>query len=141
MTAEKEAKLNVLGFSWVKRQSPAGSNDDNNNVICPDEVTSESLPMKRQRTSDDIPNEVRSNDSSWRLGDYEGGTLSPAADGFKTRNVRYLEATINDEGSTSGQESLDAVNNSVGIKGFSQCPWGSWIPGSPSILGPNKKEA
>jgi hypothetical protein len=64
MAAEHEAKLNVLGFSWAKRQSSVGSNDNNNNVLCPDKVTSESLtPMTRQRTSHDIPTEVRSNES------------------------------------------------------------------------------
>jgi hypothetical protein len=40
MTAEHEAKLNVLGFSWVKSQPPAASNDTNN-ILCPDKVTSE----------------------------------------------------------------------------------------------------
>ncbi len=55
MTAEREAKLNVLGFSWGKRKSSAVSND-NNIGICPDKVTSKSLlpPMKRQRTTVDI---------------------------------------------------------------------------------------
>jgi hypothetical protein len=42
MAAEHEAKLNLLGFSWVRRYSPAGSND-NNDVLCPDKVTSEGL--------------------------------------------------------------------------------------------------
>jgi hypothetical protein len=67
MTAEHEAKLNVLGFSWVK--SSTGSNDNNNNVLCPDEVKSKSLLMKRQRTTHDIPTEVRSNGFSSRDGD------------------------------------------------------------------------
>jgi hypothetical protein len=52
MTAEHEAKLNVLGFSWAKRQSSSVGSNDNNNVLCPDKVSSESLaPMSRQRTS------------------------------------------------------------------------------------------
>jgi hypothetical protein len=109
MTAECEAKLNVLGFSWVRRHSPAGS-FDNNNVLCPDEVASESLmPINRQRTSHDIPTEVGSNDSSWREGDYEGETSSPAAD-FKKRKVGDLAAITNNDDSTSGRESLDIVN-------------------------------
>jgi hypothetical protein len=48
--------------------------------LCPDEVTSEGLtPMNRQKTSNDSPTEVGSNDSSWRDGDYEGETSSSAA--------------------------------------------------------------
>jgi hypothetical protein len=55
MTAEHEAKLNLLGFSWVRSHAPAScSNDNNSNVrLCPDKVTSESLPtVNRQRTND-----------------------------------------------------------------------------------------
>jgi hypothetical protein len=46
MTAEREAKLNALGFLWEKRESPliVGSND--NTVICADEVTSERKKRK-----------------------------------------------------------------------------------------------
>jgi hypothetical protein len=39
MTAEREAKLNVLGFVWEKRESQASL--DVNNMPCPDEITSE----------------------------------------------------------------------------------------------------
>jgi hypothetical protein len=67
MTAEHEAKLNVLGFLWEKRQTLADSNV--NNVLYPEKVTSESLtPMNRQRTALRIPTEIRSNDSSCQSG-------------------------------------------------------------------------
>jgi hypothetical protein len=85
MTPEHEAKLNVLGFLWVKTKSSVGSKD-NNNLLSPDKVTSKLLPMNRQRTSFAISTEVRSNDTSWRSGDHEGEPSSPAAD-FKKRRV------------------------------------------------------
>jgi hypothetical protein len=64
MAAKHEAKLNLLGFLWAKRQYSVGSKD-NNNVLYPDKVTSQSFtPISRQRTSHATPTEVRSNESS-----------------------------------------------------------------------------
>jgi hypothetical protein len=76
----------------VRRHSPAVRIND---------VTNESLPINRQRTSLDISTEVRSNDSSWRDGGYEGDTSSPPAGGFKKRKVGYLAAFTNDDGSSN----------------------------------------
>jgi hypothetical protein len=45
MTAERDAKLNALGFSWEKREPPSvGSND--NIISCPDKITSERMKRK-----------------------------------------------------------------------------------------------
>jgi hypothetical protein len=95
MTAEREAKLNVLGFSWVKTQAPSPAPASN------DKVT--------------IATEVRSNDSSWRDGGYEGETSSTAA-GFKKRKAGHPAAIANDESFTSGQGSLDIIVNTAVLK-------------------------
>jgi hypothetical protein len=87
MTAEREAKLNVLGFVWEKRaspsgldvntipspdeirskrekrQSPASAGSNENHVFCPDEVRSADPTINRRRSNlEDISTEVRSND-------------------------------------------------------------------------------
>jgi hypothetical protein len=63
MTAEHEAKLNVLGFLWEKRESPLVASNDNN-VLCPDEVTSEREKRKSPAGSNEshvfCPDEVTS---------------------------------------------------------------------------------
>jgi hypothetical protein len=109
MAAEHEAKLNALGFSWVKKHSPAGSNG-NSKVLCPDEVASERLtPMNRQRAILGISTEVRSNEY------YEEETSSPAA-GLKKRKVGHLGAITNDESLRSLQGSLDIIVNKAVMK-------------------------